>query len=327
MKKQLLIAAVAATMTSAAMADISISGDAKFEYQNVEATGVAINVNQTNTEVNLKLRGKSGDTTVVMDIAANGGAAAAAAGQGGTVVEDMYLTTKVGDVTVKAGNYATGTSSILGEIDNGSRSNNKVTLTTTLGGATVYVGNAGSSSASTGFTTINNNMFAGVKMDVAGVTVQAKKVSDTVDAFGVSGDMSGVGFRLEQKQGTGSNTDVVFGNVTTDVNGISLGYAWIDADADTLIGEDDSSIFAVENNSLGDSNSQFTASTSVQGNKVTLKAGTVGFKAATLDRDYTQVTVSRPLASGATATVTYTDKELTDTTDSQTFEAELSVKF
>ena len=327
MKKQLLIAAVAATMTSAAMADISISGDAKFEYQNVEATGVAINVNQTNTEVNLKLRGKSGDTTVVMDIAANGGAAAAAAGQGGTVVEDMYLTTKVGDVTVKAGNYATGTSSILGEIDNGSRSNNKVTLTTTLGGATVYVGNAGSSAASTGFTTINNNMFAGVKMDVAGVTVQAKKVSDTVDAFGVSGDMSGVGFRLEQKQGTGSNTDVVFGNVTTDVNGISLGYAWIDADADTLIGEDDSSIFAVENNSLGDSNSQFTASTSVQGNKVTLKAGTIGFKAATLDRDYTQVTVSRPLASGATATVTYTDKDTADAKDSQTFEAELSVKF
>ena len=327
MKKQLLIAAVAATMTSAAMADISISGDAKFEYQNVEATGVAINVNQTNTEVNLKLRGKSGDTTVVMDIAANGGAAAAAAGQGGTVVEDMYLTTKVGDVTVKAGNYATGTSSILGEIDNGSRSNNKVTLTTTLGGATVYVGNAGSSAASTGFTTINNNMFAGVKMDVAGVTVQAKKVSDTVDAFGVSGDMSGVGFRLEQKQGTGSNTDVVFGNVTTDVNGISLGYAWIDADADTLIGEDDSSIFAVENAGSGDSNSQFTASTSVQGNKVTLKAGTIGFKAATLDRDYTQVTVSRPLASGATATVTYTDKDTADATDSQTFEAELAVKF
>ena len=319
MKKQLLIAAVAATMTSAAMADISISGDAKFEYQNVEATGVAINVNQTNTEVNLKLRGQSGDTSVVVDVASDGNSA--------LVVEDQYLTTKVGDVTVKAGNHTTGTSSILGEIDEGGRSNNKVTLSTTLGGAKVYVGNGGSSTGSTGFTTINNNMFAGISMDVAGVTVQAKKVSDTVDAFGVSGDMSGVGFRLEQKQGTGSNTDVVFGNVTTDVNGISLGYAWIDADANGLIGEDDSAIFAVENASSGDSNSQFTASTSVQGNKVTLKAGTVGFKAATLDRDYTQVTVSRPLASGATATVTYTDKELTDTTDSQTFEAELSVKF
>ena len=319
MKKQLLIAAVAATMTSAAMADISISGDAKFEYQNVETTGVAINVNQTNTEVNLKLRGQSGDTSVVVDVASDGNSA--------LVVEDQYLTTKVGDVTVKAGNHTTGTSSILGEIDEGGRSNNKVTLSTTLGGAKVYVGNGGSSSASTGFTSINNNMFAGISMDVAGVTVQAKKVNDTEDAFGVSGDMSGVAFRLEQKQGTGSNTDVVFGNVTTDVNGISLGYAWIDADADNLIGESDSAIFAVENNSVGDSNSQFTASTSVQGNKVTLKAGTVGFKAATLDRDYTQVAVSRSLASGATASVTYTDKELTDTTDSQTFEAELSVKF
>ena len=319
MKKQLLIAAVAATMTSAAMADISISGNAKFEYQNVEATGVAINVNQTNTEVNLKLRGQSGDTSVVVDVASDGNSA--------LVVEDQYLTTKVGDVTVKAGNHTTGTSSILGEIDEGGRSNNKVTLSTTLGGAKVYVGNGGSSSASTGFTSINNNMFAGISMDVAGVTVQAKKVNDTEDAFGVSGDMSGVAFRLEQKQGTGSNTDVVFGNVTTDVNGISLGYAWIDADADSLIAEDDSAIFAVENAGSGDSNSQFTASTSVQGNKVTLKAGTVGFKAATLDRDYTQVAVSRSLASGATASVTYTDKELTDTTDSQTFEAELSVKF
>ena len=319
MKKQLLIAAVAATMTSAAMADISISGDAKFEYQNVEATGVATNVNQTNTEVNLKLRGQSGDTSVVVDVASDGNSA--------LVVEDQYLTTKVGDVTVKAGNHTTGTSSILGEIDEGGRSNNKVTLSTTLGGAKVYVGNGGSSTGSTGFTTINNNMFAGISMDVAGVTVQAKKVNDTEDAFGVSGDMSGVAFRLEQKQGTGSNTDVVFGNVTTDVNGISLGYAWIDADADDLIDETDSAIFAVENAGSGDSNSQFTASTSVQGNKVTLKAGTVGFKAATLDRDYTQVTVSRPLASGATATVTYTDKDTADATDSQTFEAELSVKF
>ena len=319
MKKQLLIAAVAATMTSAAMADISISGNAKFEYQNVD-TSTTTNVNKTNTEVNLKLRGQSGDTSVVVDVASDGNSA--------LVVEDQYLTTKVGDVTVKAGNHTTGTSSILGEIDEGGRSNNKVTLSTTLGGAKVYVGNGGSSTGSTGFTTINNNMFAGISMDVAGVTVQAKKVNDTEDAFGVSGDMSGVAFRLEQKQGTGSNTDVVFGNVTTDVNGISLGYAWIDADADSLIAEDDSAIFAVENAGSGDSNSQFTASTSVQGNKVTLKAGTIGFKdAATLDRDYTQVTVSRPLASGATATATYTDKDTANATDSQTFEAELSVKF
>ena len=324
MKKQLLIAAVAATMTSAAMADISISGDAKFEYQNVEATGVTTNTNQTNTEVNLKLRGKSGDTSVIVDVASDG--------NNSLVVEDQYITTKVGDVSVKAGNYSSSTSGILGEIDNGGRSHNKVTLTTTLGAAKIYAGNSGSQSA--GFTSINNNMFAGISVDVAGMTVQAKKVSDTEDAVGIAGEMSGVAFRLEQSQGEGANADVTFGNITTEVNGISLGYAWLDADADGLIDEDDSAIFAVENGNagstaggVGDSNKQLTISTSVAGNKVTVKSGTIGFAAATLDRDYMQVSASRALASGATASVTYTDKDTADATDSQTFEAELSVKF
>ena len=320
MKKQLLIAAVAATMTSAAMADISISGDAKFEYQNIEATGVA-NTNKTNTEVNLNLRGKSGDTSVVVDVASDGA--------NGLVVEDQYLTTKVGDVTVKAGNYATGTSSILGEIEEGDRSNSKVTLTTTLGGATVYVGNSGSSTASTGFTAINNNMFAGVSAKVAGFTVQAKHNSETTDSFGIAGDVAGVSVRLETMNVDGANKDVTFGNITTDVNGVSLGYAWIDADANGLIKETDSSIFAVENGLSGyegDSNSQVTAKTSMAGNTVTVKAGTIGFATAA-DLDYTQVGVTRPLASGATLAVTYTNADVTTTTDKKTFEAELSVKF
>ena len=328
MKKQLLIAAVAATMTSAAMADISISGDAKFEYQNVEATGVTTNTNQTNTEVNLKLRGKSGDTTVVVDVASNG--------DEGLAVEDQYITTKVGDVSVKAGNYASGTSGILGEIDNGGRSHGKVTLSTTLGGANVYVGNNGvaDSAASTDFTTIDNTMFAGVSMDVAGMTVQAKKNSSTVNSFAIAGEMSGVALRLEQKQNDAANSDVTFGNVTTDVNGISLGYAWIDADGANLVTENDSAIFAVEMGALAssitteDGQSQITAATSVAGNKVTVKSGTIdnGIAAGT-DLDYMQVSASRALASGATATVTYTDKDTGAATDSQTFEAELSVKF
>ena len=325
MKKQLLIAAVAATMTSAAMADISISGDAKFEYQNVEATGSA-NVNQANTEVNLKLRGKSGDTSVIVDVASNG--------NGGLAVEDQYISTKVGDVSVKAGNYASGTSGILGEIDNGGRSHGKVTLSTTLGGANVYVGNNGvaDSAASTGFTTIDNTMFAGVSMDVAGMTVQAKKNSSTVNSFAIAGEMSGVALRLEQKQNDAANSDVTFGNVTTDVNGISLGYAWIDADGANLVTENDSAIFAVEmgliTSSTEDGQSQITAATSVAGNKVTVKSGTIdnGIAAGT-DLDYMQVSASRALASGATATVTYTDKDTGTATDSQTFEAELSVKF
>ena len=318
MKKQLLIAAVAATMTSAAIADIAISGNAKFEYQNVD-TGTTTNTNQANSELNLNIRAKSGDTNVVMDVASNG--------NGTLVVEDQYLTTKVGDVTVKAGNYATGTSSILGEIENGGRSNNKVTLSTTLGGMNVYMGNSGT--AGTGFGTINNNMFVGVSAKVAGFTVQAKKVSPTQDAFGIAGDVAGVSVRLETMNNDTVNSDVTFGNITTDVNGVSLGYAWIDADQDGLIDEDDSSIFAVENGLsgyAGDSNSQVTAKTSMAGNTVTVKAGTVGFATAA-DLDYTQVGVTRPLASGATLAVTYTDADTSANADKKTFEAELSVKF
>ncbi|MDC0390437.1 hypothetical protein OAM64_02480 [Candidatus Thioglobus sp.] len=320
MKKQLLIAAVAATMTSAAMADLSISGDAKFEYQNVD-TETTTNVNKTNTEVNLKLRGKSGDTSVIVDVASNGA--------GGLVVENQYITSKIGDVSVKAGNFTSGTTALLGEIDEGGRSNNKVHLSTTLGGMNVYMGNSGSSTGSTGFTSIDNNMYAGVSTKVAGFTVQAKRNSQTVDSFGIAGDVAGFGVRLETKSDDAASSDVTFGNITKDVNGVSLGYAWIDADADALVTETDSSIFAVElggTGSQGNSNSQIMAKTSMAGNTVTVKSGTIGFATAA-DEDYTQVGVSRPLASGATLAFTYTNKDTSATAETKTFEADLSVKF
>jgi hypothetical protein len=323
MKKQLLIAAVAATMTSAAMADIAISGNAKFEYQNVD-TGTTTNTNQTNSEVNLNIRAKSGDTSVVMDIASNG--ATSAANGSGLVVENQYITSKIGDVSVKAGNFTSGTSALLGEIDEGGRSNNKVHLSTTLGGMSVYMGNSGSSTGSTGFTSIDNNMYAGVSAKVAGFTVQAKRNSATVDSFGIAGDVAGFGVRLETKSNDAASSDVTFGNITKDVNGVSLGYAWIDADQNGLIAETDSSIFAVENAGSGDSNSQIMAKTSMAGNTVTVKSGTVGYAAAT-DLDYTQVGVSRPLASGATLAFTYTNKDTSATAETKTFEADLSVKF
>ena len=327
MKKQLLAAAVAATMTSVAMADISITGNSKFEYFNQDDEGTK--TNYTNTEVNLNVKGQTGETSVVANFELSNRGNNAADGTG-IDVEDLYMTTKVGDVTVKAGSYASSTSSILGEIDNGGRADDKVTLTTTLGGATVYVGNSGSASA-TG--SINNNMFAGVKMDVAGMTVQAKKVDEDTDAYGIAGSVSGVDFRLEQKADTAANGDVTFGQISTSTNGFDLSYAWIDADKANKIDENDSAIFAVENGhsdvaSTDTGNKQFTAKTSVAGNAVTFKTGSVekGIS-ATADLDYTQISASRALASGATATVTYTDMDQTASTSKETLEIDLSVKF
>jgi hypothetical protein len=296
MKKQLLIAAVAATMTSAAFADVSITGDAKFEYFNTDTAGVVTNT--ANTEVNLGIAGKNGDTSVVMNLEFN------THGDNTMDVEDMYITSKIGDVSIKAGNYTTGTSAILGEIDNGTRASNKVTLSTTVNGVKIYAGNV--AAASEGASAIDANMFAGVSAKVAGFTVQAKHNSPTVDSFGIAGDVAGFGVRLETKNSSEASKDVTFGSISKDVNGVALNYSWIDADANGLIGEDDSDIFAVENDSLGDSNSQVSAKTSMAGNTVTVKAGTVGY-AATADLDYTQIAVSRSLASGATLALTYTN--------------------
>jgi hypothetical protein len=344
MKKQLLIAAVAATMGTAAMADLSISGNGKFEYFNAQ-TGTAASTNKANTEVNLNLVGKSGDTTVVLNMEFNThgdvsvtdtdtdsddstvAATLANGSRGHLDIEDMYLTTKIGDISVKAGNYASSTSGILGEIDNGGRASNKVTLSTSMGGVDMYVGNSGT--AGTGSTLINNNMFAGASMTIAGVKVQVKKVDENVDAFGISGSAGGVSYRLEQKSNTVALGDVTFGQISGSTNGIDLSYAWIDADKADQIKEDDSSIFAVEANiATATGVSQITASTTLAGNKVTVKSGSVekGIS-ATADLDFFQVSAVRSLASGATATVTYTDKEATTTTDTETLEVDLSVKF
>ena len=320
MKKQLLIAAVAATMTSVAIADIAITGNAKFEYFNAQ-TGTAAATNTTNTEVNFTVSGKSGDTSVVANLEMN------THGAGTMDIEDLYMTTKLGDFSVKAGNYASGTSGILGEIDNGGRASNKVTVSTTMGGVDLYIGN--SAAAGSGATAINNNMFAGASMTIAGVKVQAKKVDEDTDAFGISGSAGGVSYRLEQKSDTAANGDVTFGQISGSTNGIDLSYAWIDADKANMIAEDDSSIFAVEANiATATGVTQVSAKTTIAGNTVTVKSGSVekGIS-ATADLDFFQVSAVRSLASGATATVTYTDKEATATTDTETLEIDLSVKF
>jgi len=119
MKKQLLIAAVAATMGTAAIADISLTGNAKFEYFNTETA--TLSTNKTNTEMNLSVKGSKGDTSVVINVEVNGH------GDDQIDIEDMYMTTKIGDVTIKGGDYASGTTGILGEIENGGRANDKVT--------------------------------------------------------------------------------------------------------------------------------------------------------------------------------------------------------
>jgi len=360
--KKLIAAAVATTVSAAALADISITGNAKYEYFNSQ-TGTAASTNTSNTEMNLSIAGKKGDSGAVINLEFNShgdvsttdtdtvttsiststgshvitDASAANGSRGHLDVEDMYMYTKVGDINVKAGNWASGTSALLGEIDEGGRATNKVDLRTTIGNATVYAGNSGNVAGAkntAGSTALNNNMYAGVVMNVGGATVELKQVSETVDAFGIKGSVAGVDYRFEQKSDTAARGDVTFGEVKTTVSGVTLGYAYVDADKSGKITESDSSIFAVEaataSGALSDAMGvdQISASTKVDGNTITLKNGSVdkGINSST-DLDFTQVSVSRALASGANAVVTYTTKDADATTETDTLEVELNVSF
>jgi hypothetical protein len=362
--KKLIAAAVATSVSAIAVADVSITGNAKYEYFNSK-TGTSASTNTANTEVNLSIKGKKGDTGVVMNLEFNGHGGADvgtvtvatatntnATSNGTTAVststvtqgktstldiEDLYMTTKVGDIAVKAGAWASGTTALLGEIDDGGRATNKIDLSTKIGGATVYAGNSGA--AGNGATALDANMYAGISMDVAGNTVQFKKVKENtdgtgVDAWGIKGSVAGVDYRLEQKMDSAANGDTTFGELKTTMNGVTLGYAYVDADKAGKITEWDSSIFAVEAATSSGAIStaygvdQIMASTNLDGNTLTIKNGSVdrGINAST-DLDFTQVSVSRALASGANAVVTYTTKDASATTETDTLEVELNVSF
>ncbi|SMM98753.1 hypothetical protein SPONN_2792 [uncultured Candidatus Thioglobus sp.] len=126
MKKQLLVAAVAATMasvSSVSMADISIKGDATFEYANID-NDVGSSTNATRQRVRLHVTGKSGDTTVKLGVRNDGrtrvaggdqnseGARSSGSGAGNhgsntsqLNVDYLYLTTKIGVLNIKAGDW------------------------------------------------------------------------------------------------------------------------------------------------------------------------------------------------------------------------------
>ena len=340
MKKQLIAAAVAASMSAVAMADISITGDAKFEYDNTDTAGTSSN--STATEYHLNVTGKSGDTTVVMKFELDGD------GAGSMDLEDNYISTKVGDISVTAGNMASGTGGLLGEIDNGGRER-KATLGYKMGNIDVYAGSsAGAASSSDGNKTINNNMYAGVKFNVAGNAIELKKNSDTKDSFGIKGSVSGINYRYEAKD-EDSAGDASYIAVDTTVAGMTVGYAVLDADTASQLKEDDSSEFAqsiaayqdatnlkfynMSTSQTATGQKQFKIGTTVDGTSIMLKSGTIekGLGAST-DLDYSQIQASRKLSSGSTLVVTYNDRDYVATnggtvSSEENVEVELNVKF
>jgi len=320
--KKLIAAAVATSVSAIAFADVSITGNANYEYFHKEDSG--INTNYGDTEINLSVKGKSGDTAVVANFEVTNHGSAASTSAAALDIEDTYMTTKVGDFDIKAGNFASGTTALGGEIDQGSRSTNKTSISTKVGGATIGYHVASDSSTNDVYNTDGAAITA--SMDIAGVNVQVKEQSDSYTLVGVKGSAAGINYRIENWDSDTANNDVTFYEVGTKLGDLNVSYASIDADTTGLVTEGDSAIFAqemaVDSTSTGktgvDGVSQFTVGTTVDGTAIKLRVGELRGAATYKDAGFSRIEASRTLASGAKLTVSYDDYEDTGVTTSGT---------
>jgi len=340
--KKIIAAAVAASVSAVAMADISITGNANYEYFSKTVGGaIEKTTNDADMEVNLSVVGKTGDTSVVANLEITGASTGSNRDSDGDSnaidVEDLYITTKVGDLNVKAGDYASGTTALGGEIDNGSRSINKVDISTKVGPATVGYAVAATSSDD------DYDSDAAVvygSMDVAGTKVSFKDQSDSYTIVGLSGSAAGINYRIENKDNDSTaKGDALFYELGTKIGDMTVSYAAIDADVKNAtdstgaITEDDSTIFAQDAHDTGLKGiKQLTVGTSIDGTAIKLRAGSRIGGASYQDADFMEIAASRPLASGATLSVSYADADKVTATgntiyDDQTLEIDLSVKF
>jgi len=331
--KKLIAAAVATSVSAIAIADVSIGGNANYEYF---STTVGSDTTYTaDTEVNLNIKGKTGDTGVVLNMEFNNhGTVDGDAGDGNIDIEDMYITTKVGDINVKAGHYGSGTTALAGEIESGARSTDKVTLSTNVGGWTVgYAVSEGSSSM--------NGQGASVSASgtVSGVKVQVKEQSDSATYVGVAGSLAGIDYRLENKDADAASSDVFFGDISTKVGDMTVGYTVIDADSAGKITEGDSGILGLSVNGADSETlttrgitatgaTQFRISAPMAGNTISAKIGTIddGIAAGT-DVDFTELKLTRKLASGATLNLIFDDYDSAAGVTTEVIELDLSVSF
>jgi len=278
MKKQLLIAAVAATFTSVAMADIAISGAVKMNSLD----------GAYSHEADMKIAGKSGDTSVTVNLSlddkGNEGTKAA------VTVEDAYVTTSIAGVAVKMGGWRSGKSELGGT---SAVVTERVNLSTSFGGLSLAFEDTGAANS----TTIGGSL--------AGVSVSHKMSSNNDTETKASGSMGGVSVKVHSKDddltgGTDTST-----TLSTEVQGVTLTYAKTTSDDGTA-----------QDGYIGNGAIAANSSADAIGIKTSIAGNTVQFKAITINGDDSnKVIVTRALGAGATFEATYTDTDDSDTLD------------
>jgi len=319
MKKQLLIAAVAATMATVSIADVSITGGAKINFTNTDTTNDD-SVNQFNHDIDFTLAGKNGDTSVSVTVA-NETTGATTTTDTKFDVENAFVASKVMGANVKVGQWAGADSNMA----NGTRSAGKFSADYTLEGVKVQF-----EDQSTGSKSIT------LSGSVAGVAVSHEMFQNDDTDTTVSGSFGGVNakYRSIQDDSDSTNGDKRSFALSTEVNGITLSYNDVDVKGTGQTSSDDwfgtfggtctttSELATCFNEASG-----FGVSTALAGNTVTLKSYDIKEISTATDDSYTKVVVNRPLAGGATFEMTYTDKDDAAGTDVETLDLELAVKF
>jgi hypothetical protein len=237
MKKQLLIAAVAATFTSVAMADIAISGAAKFNSKD----GVYSH------EADLFITGTSGGTSVSAGLAMDGNA---------ITIENMYVKTAVAGVTVKMGQWKSGKN----ELSKTKTASERVNVSTSFGGLSLAYEDNGSNNS----TTIGGSL-AGVKVSHK-VNSTTSKGTETK----ASGSIGGVSVKVHSKDFSGA-TDTST-TLSTEVQGVTLTYARTSTDN----GTDQDGYIGNVSIAAGAAADAIGIKTSIAGNTVQFKNITMG---------------------------------------------------
>ena len=319
MKKQLLIAAVAATMGTAAMADISITGNAEYKYTHTDNSTTNATTNAATTEVNIKMAGKHGDTTVYLDQEFTLSNTSTEDTNEGMDIENMYLTTKVGPVSVTAGNWAGSTSANTGMIKDNARSANKISASVPAGPIKLGFWTTPGNGSSDGFT---------VSGSVAGVNIGIKEASNQYTDINVSGEIAGVSYRLDNYDAEATIDDAFYGMVSKEFNGVTLTVNHMEAKRGATLTENDGAFGKIfEGDGTTYKISRIAGAMDVAGNAVTL-AVLKSTEDNGSDNDAVKATVARTLAAGMVVTGTYqnVDNRVADG-DTATTSLELDVSF
>ena len=202
MKKQLLIAAVAASMSSVAMADVSISGE--YEGTLSQSTGAA----SFEQDLDLTIVATSGDTSVT------------------TTIEDLSTNTALTATTVKLSTQLEGISFSAGNYKSttGNGLVNKPAAAERIGFSTSVAG------VGVGMTNKSGHGAPSITLtgDVAGFGVKVQNAANSERYISVKGNVAGLAVDVEKSMATGGLVAV---KVAGTLGGMSVSYANIDCGA------------------------------------------------------------------------------------------------